>query len=117
MQEEVNEVGNLASRLTRREQSILQLLIKGYTNQEIADALNIHCNTVKNAVGSVLQKLGARHRTEAAIFGIRERERERNELIRKIIIQVCASCPRFKRVKKWLKELEELEEMQKQEVN
>lgn len=117
---------DLMGQLTQREQAILQLLIKGNTNQEIAGALDITYSTAKNMVGSVLQKLGARHRTEAVIFGIRAIEREKNELIRKIV-QVCASCSHFrglgcysvcnrkrsqcpnKRVKEWLDKLDELE--------
>jgi LuxR family transcriptional regulator, maltose regulon positive regulatory protein len=51
--------------LTRREQEVLDLVRQGLTNREIARTLWISESTVKVHVHHVLEKLGARSRTEA----------------------------------------------------
>lgn len=53
--------------LSEREIEILQVLAQGHTNKEIADQLYLAEGTVKNYVTSILQKIGARDRTQAAI--------------------------------------------------
>ncbi|HEX2460507.1 MAG TPA: LuxR C-terminal-related transcriptional regulator, partial [Vicinamibacterales bacterium] len=53
-------------RLTPREQEVLSLIARGFTNRKIADKLVISESTVKVHVRHVLEKLGARSRTEAA---------------------------------------------------
>jgi len=64
--------------LTDREIQILRLISDGLSNQNIADELVIELHTVKNHVHSVLTKLGARRRGEAAalLTGWRRIERE-----------------------------------------
>ncbi len=57
----------LAEPLSEREREILQLLAQGLTNREIADRLILAQGTVKNYVTTILQKLGARDRTQAAL--------------------------------------------------
>jgi DNA-binding NarL/FixJ family response regulator len=52
--------------LTLREREIAALLQKGNTNKEIARELVIECGTVKNHVHSILKKLKAANRHEAA---------------------------------------------------
>jgi DNA-binding NarL/FixJ family response regulator len=52
--------------LTPREEEILNLISQGLTNQEIAERLVIEVGTVKNHVHSILQKLDASSRHEAA---------------------------------------------------
>jgi LuxR family transcriptional regulator, maltose regulon positive regulatory protein len=52
--------------LTAREQEVLDLVRQGLTNREIARTLWIAESTVKVHVHHVLEKLGARSRTEAA---------------------------------------------------
>ena len=59
--------------LTGREWEVLRLLASGATNAEIAAALVVSEGTVKNHVSSVLGLMGARDRTEAAIFAIENR--------------------------------------------
>lgn len=57
--------------LTRREQEILGLLVRGYSNQEIAGHLFISRKTAAHHVSSLLDKLGLRNRAEAAAYGAR----------------------------------------------
>ena len=56
------------ARLTTREQQIVDLLGNGLSNQEIAEELDLTESTIKHYMTRILQKLGFRNRTEAAIF-------------------------------------------------
>jgi two-component system, NarL family, nitrate/nitrite response regulator NarL len=56
------------ARLTTREQQIVELLGNGLSNQEIAEELDLTESTIKHYMTRILQKLGFRNRTEAAIF-------------------------------------------------
>lgn len=56
--------------LTAREVEILRLMTGGYSNREIAGALNLSEGTVKNHVSNILSKLGVRDRTRAVLKGI-----------------------------------------------
>jgi DNA-binding NarL/FixJ family response regulator len=60
------EVG-LAEPLSEREVDILRLLAQGLTNRQIADRLSLAEGTVKNYITAILQKLGTRDRTQAAL--------------------------------------------------
>jgi DNA-binding CsgD family transcriptional regulator/tetratricopeptide (TPR) repeat protein len=53
--------------LTRRQADVLALLMDGLSNAEIAGRLAIAPKTVDHHVSAVLEKLGARSRTEAAV--------------------------------------------------
>lgn len=57
--------------LTVREIEVLKLVVEGETNKEIATALSLAEVTVKLHVGNILEKLGARDRTEAASLAIK----------------------------------------------
>jgi len=48
--------------LTRREQDVLALIAKGYSNREISEALARSPRTVEHHVSSVLAKLNAPNR-------------------------------------------------------
>jgi DNA-binding NarL/FixJ family response regulator len=52
------------SALTAREEQVLELILKGLSNKEIAQALYLQPQTVKNYVHQVLQKLNLRNRLE-----------------------------------------------------
>ena len=55
--------------LTERELGVLKLLAEGLSNREIGNKLSLTEGTVKNYVTNVLQKIGARDRTQAALRG------------------------------------------------
>jgi predicted ATPase/DNA-binding CsgD family transcriptional regulator len=57
--------------LTRRERDVLQLLCQRMTDPEIAEALFISTRTASNHVASILSKLGAANRREAAHLAAR----------------------------------------------
>lgn len=57
--------------LTVREEEILQLIVKGLTNKQIAENLFISFATVKNHVHNILEKLEVRSRTEAINYALR----------------------------------------------
>jgi two-component system NarL family response regulator len=55
-----------ASELTVRELEVLQEIVKGKTNKEIASSLRISEATVKSHINNILGKLGVTDRTQAA---------------------------------------------------
>ncbi len=60
-----------AGRLTAREQQVLELMSRGMNNQQIAIHLSISLSTVQFHVSNILNKLGARNRTEATALALR----------------------------------------------
>lgn len=54
--------------LTTREVEVLELISKGFTNQQIAQHLVIEVGTVKNHVHNILEKLNVSSRGEAAAY-------------------------------------------------
>jgi two-component system, NarL family, response regulator LiaR len=64
--------GPLPERLTPREREVLQLLVEGCANKQIARRLRITEKTVKTHVSSILQKLEVADRTAAAVLAIRQ---------------------------------------------
>jgi DNA-binding NarL/FixJ family response regulator len=61
--------------LTQRESEVLRQLAYGLTNKEIAQALGISYETVKEHVQHILRKIGVTDRTQAAVWAVR------NELV------------------------------------
>ncbi|HVX62355.1 MAG TPA: response regulator transcription factor [Pirellulales bacterium] len=58
--------------LTQRESEVLRQLAFGLTNKEIAQALGISYETVKEHVQHVLRKVGVSDRTQAAVWAVRK---------------------------------------------
>jgi DNA-binding NarL/FixJ family response regulator len=61
----------LAEPLTEREHAILGLVAAGRSNKEIAHELKLAEGTVKNYVSRIMDKTGARSRTELAVQTVR----------------------------------------------
>ena len=58
--------------VTDREREILVLVAEGRTNQEIATAIHLSPNTVRNHLARIYGRLGARSRLEAVAIAARE---------------------------------------------
>lgn len=59
--------------LTERQSDVLAFIARGCSNEEISRELGISVGTVKTHVHTVLKRIGARNRTEAAIVAPRFR--------------------------------------------
>ena len=59
---------DLTALLTGREREVLELMARGASNREIADALFLAETTVKSHVSAVFSKLGARDRAAAIVM-------------------------------------------------
>jgi DNA-binding NarL/FixJ family response regulator len=73
--QEINHPSDLSNNiepLTARELETLQLIARGLSNQEIANALFVHERTIAKYVSSILNKLHLANRTQAALFALRE---------------------------------------------
>jgi len=57
--------------LTPREMDVLEQIVAGKSNKEIADELGVSEATVKTHINSLLGKLGVTDRTQAATAAIR----------------------------------------------
>ncbi|QDS88516.1 Transcriptional regulatory protein DegU [Rosistilla ulvae] len=58
--------------LTQRESEVLRQMALGLTNKEIAKALDISYETVKEHVQHILRKVGVTDRTQAAVWAVRK---------------------------------------------
>ncbi len=58
--------------ITNREKDIIDLIITGYTTQEIADKLNISVHTASNHRTRLLKKLNLKNTAELIVFAIKE---------------------------------------------
>jgi DNA-binding NarL/FixJ family response regulator len=66
-----SEASRVARALSPRELSVLECVAEGLTNIEIGAELGIAADTVKTHVARVLEKLGARDRTQAVSRALR----------------------------------------------
>ena len=72
-----NEEGPLAfCMLSRQEKQVLLLLSEGRNNREIAKGLFLGEGTVRNYVSSILTKLNAHNRAEAAAYAVKHHLQE-----------------------------------------
>ncbi|MGB9689611.1 response regulator transcription factor [Thermogutta sp.] len=62
---------NIDIPLTQRESEVLRHLARGMTNKEIAYALKISYETVKEHVQHILKKIGVTDRTQAAVWAVK----------------------------------------------
>ena len=62
----------LATPLTPRETETLKYVAEGYSNKQIAHAMGISEQTIKNHVTSILDKLDANDRTHAVVLAFRQ---------------------------------------------
>ncbi len=62
-----------SSGLTEREREVLNLVVQGHSNQQIADALVVSLATVKAHISSILGKLQVSSRTEAIAYAIKHK--------------------------------------------
>ncbi|MCA9908697.1 MAG: response regulator transcription factor [Anaerolineae bacterium] len=58
--------------LTEREVDVLQLMVEGLNNQEIAERLIVGLSTVKYHVSNIISKLEAHNRTEATSIALQQ---------------------------------------------
>lgn len=68
---EIDREARFLSPLSPREMEILELVIQGMSNKEIAYCLGISHQTVKNHMTSILSKLGVADRTQATVYALR----------------------------------------------
>jgi two-component system, NarL family, response regulator LiaR len=59
--------------LTEREMEVLNLVVQGLSNQQIAEALFISITTVKAHISSILSKLQVSSRAEASAYAIKHK--------------------------------------------
>lgn len=64
------EAGKARIPLSQRERDVLEQLVKGLRNKEIADVLGLAEMTVKQHVSAVFKKLGVEDRTQAAMVAV-----------------------------------------------
>lgn len=66
-----NDVETINRPLTKREMDVLSCIVGGMSNKEMAIALGISHQTVKNHITSILRKMGTEDRTQAAVYAIK----------------------------------------------
>lgn len=67
-----NGSGPDAGDLTPRQREIVELLVAGYQNKQIARKLDIGVETVKTHVSRIIDRLGVSSRTEIAVVALRD---------------------------------------------
>lgn len=62
----------MRTQLTARELEVLELMVKGLTNRQLARVLEVSVHTIRNHVDSILRKLEVSDRTEASTTAIQQ---------------------------------------------
>jgi len=60
----------LPPKLTRREESVVRLVVQGMVNREIAEKLQLSEHTIKNYLFRIFDKLGVSNRVELALYAV-----------------------------------------------
>jgi DNA-binding CsgD family transcriptional regulator len=68
----VGPARSMVTSLTRREHDVLQLLVDGLSNEQIAHRLFLSEATVKKHLGRVMAKWHLKNRVQLAVHGVRE---------------------------------------------
>lgn len=66
-----SEPGSPFHPLSDREMEVLECVVQGLSNKEIASLLGISHQTVKNHVTSILRKFGVEDRTQAVVYALK----------------------------------------------
>ena len=66
-----SEPGSPFHPLSDREMEVLECVVRGMSNKEIAGLLGISHQTVKNHVTSILRKFGVEDRTQAVVYALK----------------------------------------------
>ncbi len=66
-----NHLNDASNRLTARETEVLEHIVQGLTNKEIAESLGIAEDTVKIHLRNILEKLHLQNRIQAAVYAVR----------------------------------------------
>lgn len=69
--DQLEEPSDAPEHLTAREREVLEMMMEGLSNKEIAAELSVSTHTIKFHISSILGKLGASSRTEATTIGLR----------------------------------------------
>ena len=70
--ESSSQEGESVDPLSPREIEVLELIVEGFTNREIADRLFISESTVKGHLRNILDKLHLQNRIQAAVYAVRQ---------------------------------------------
>jgi DNA-binding NarL/FixJ family response regulator len=65
-----------AQPLNEKEQRILELIVEGRSNRQIAKAIYLAEGTVKNYVTRIMEKFHANTRTELAVMSVRQQRHD-----------------------------------------
>ena len=70
LKQQLKQESNVRFHLTRRELDVISLIVKGYSNRDIAKHFQLSEETVKRHLSNIFEKLGISTRLELAIFAI-----------------------------------------------
>lgn len=80
------------ARLTPREAEVVSLIAAGKTNKDVAIALGLRENTVRNYLVRIFEKLGASSRLQVAMHAARDAATSRNEAIHDVMSHLTGSA-------------------------
>jgi DNA-binding NarL/FixJ family response regulator len=69
-QDAASNGGGATPKLTRREESVVRLVVQGMVNREIAEQLRLSEHTIKNYLFRIFDKLGVSNRVELALYAV-----------------------------------------------